>query len=302
MRVLITDGLDSEALAKIKAINGVDVDFNKSLAGDALKDKLASAQVVVIRSATTMNKENIAAAPNLKLIVRAGEGLDNVDVETAKTKGIKVSNTPGANNIAVAELAVGLMLSGLRHIPKANETTHKGEWLKKDFVGREIYKKTIGILGFGKIGKLLAKRLSGFDCEVVSFDPFVKDEKMARPISDINEFFKVSDIISIHVPKIKETTNLIDEITLQKCKKGVAILNLSRGGIVNEEAISKALDSGHVSFFASDVFAVEPVEKNNPLLGKKNFVCTPHIGASSDESTARVGLMVADIIKEFAGA
>jgi D-3-phosphoglycerate dehydrogenase len=298
MRIHVNDPLDKSAMERLMN-SGYNV-TSEHLEKEELIKEIPNIDVLVVRSATKVTADIIEAGKNLKIIARAGTGLDNVDVEKAKEKGIKVINTPGANGISVAELAIGLMISCARHIAKGTMDLKNGEWTKKQLKGHELYKRTVGIIGFGNIGREVAKRLLAFDMRVLAYDPFVKETDMNVEIVDLDTIFKESDFITIHVPLTNETKHLVSKDAFEKMKDGVILINAARGGVVDEEALYNALVSGKVYAAGLDVFEVEPPtdELRKKLLEFPNVVATPHIGASTVEAQLRVGQIIVDKILE----
>src|SRR5947209_13823281 len=292
-RVLISDAL-SPAAVQIFRDRGVEVDFQPRLGKD--KDKLADVignyDGLAIRSATKATAKIIDKAKNLKVIGRAGIGVDNVEIPAATAKGIIVMNTPFGNSITTAEHAITLMLSLAREIPQADASTQAGKWEKNRFMGVEITGKTLGVIGCGNIGSIVVDRALGLRMKVVAYDPFLSPER-ARDIGvekvELDELFKRADFITLHTPLTEKTRNIIDASALAKMKKGVRIINCARGGLVDETALREALDSGHVGGAAFDVFTEEPA-KENPLFGHPNVVCTPHLGAATTEAQENVAL------------
>ncbi|MFM7013684.1 MAG: phosphoglycerate dehydrogenase, partial [Actinomycetota bacterium] len=254
---------------------------------------------VLIRSATQMDSEAIAAAKGLKVIARAGVGLDNVDIPAATDAGVMVVNAPTSNVISAAELAIGHLLSLARHIPDANASLKGDKWERNKFTGVELYDKTIGIVGLGRIGSLVAQRLSGFGARLIGYDPYVtpaRAEQMGVSLASLDEVMEQSDFITIHIPKTPETTGLIGEKEFAKAKKELRIVNCSRGGIIDEDALLKALTSGQIAGAGLDVFVSEP-PKGSPLLSLPNILVTPHLGASTDEAQEKAGIAVAKSVR-----
>ncbi len=299
MRVHINDPLDKEATEKLITNITAEVTSYHLEKEDLLKE-IEKIDVLVVRSATKVTADIIEAGKNLKIIARAGTGLDNIDVKVAETKGIKVINTPGANSISVAELAIGMMLACSRHLIRGTNDLKEGKWTKKQLEGHEVYKRTVGIIGFGNIGKEVAKRLLTFDMRILAYDPFVKESDMPVELVDLETIYKESDYITIHVPLTAETKNLINKETISKMKDGVIIINCARGGIINELDIYEALVSGKVYAAGFDVFEIEPPtdELRMKLLALPNVVATPHIGASTFEAQERVGMILVDKLIE----
>ena len=301
-RVLISDAL-SPAAVQIFKDRGIEVDFQPALGKD--KDKLAEIignyDGLAIRSATKVTPKVLEKASSLKVIGRAGIGVDNVDIPASTAKGIIVMNTPFGNSITTAEHAITLMLALARQIPQADASTQAGKWEKNKFMGVEITGKTLGVIGCGNIGSIVADRALGLKMKVIAFDPYLSPER-ARDIGvekvELDELFKRADFITLHTPLTDKTRNVIDAKALQKMKKGVRIVNCARGGLVDEQALRAALDSGHVAGAAFDVFVTEPATEN-VLFGHPNVVCTPHLGASTTEAQENVALQVAEQMSDY---
>jgi len=293
IRIHCNDPLDAKAMERLNAIEGAVVTA-EAYDKETLISKMEDVEVIIVRSATKVTKEVIEAGKNLKIIARAGAGLDNVDCVTAKEKGIKVINTPGANSISVAELAIGLMLSFLRHIPRGTAGLKEGKWEKKQLKGHELYKSTVGVVGFGSIGKEVAKRLLAFGCKVLAYDVVQDKGGLDIEFVSLDELFSNSDIITLHVPLIEPTKNLINADSIAKMKDGVILIDAARGGIVNEQAVCDGLESGKIAGAAFDVFGVEPPvdELRKKLLSFDNVIGTPHIGATTVEAQKRVGQQI----------
>lgn len=265
----------------------------------ALFAELAGANAILIRSATKMDAEAIQAAPKLKVIARAGVGLDNVDIKAATEAGVMVVNAPTSNVISAAELAIGHIMALSRHIPAAHSSLASGEWKRNKFTGVELYEKTIGIVGLGRIGTLVAQRLAGFGATLIGYDPYVtqaRAEQMGVELVDMPNLMKRSDFITIHIPKTAETTGLIGEKEFAQAKANLRIVNCSRGGIIDESALVKALTSGQIAAAGLDVFENEP-PVGSPLLTLPNVVLTPHLGASTDEAQEKAGISVAKSVR-----
>jgi D-3-phosphoglycerate dehydrogenase len=277
------------------------VDVKTGLKPEELKSIIGDYHALIVRSATKVTAEIIDAAKNLKVIGRAGSGLDNVDKASASKRGIVVMNTPGGNTITTAEHTIALMFAVARKIPQANASMANGQWEKKKFMGTELFNKTLGVIGLGNIGGEVAKRALGLGMNVIAFDPFLSDDK-AKSLGinkvDIFTLFKQADFITIHTPLTAETKNLINEETIKTMKNGVYIINCARGGIVSEKALYDAIESGKVAGVALDVFEKEPPE-NNPLIGHDKVVCTPHLGASTQEAQENVAIAVSEQIVDY---
>ena len=301
-KVLISDSL-SEAAVQIFRDRGIDVDFQPDLGKD--KDKLAEIignyDGLAIRSATKVTEKILAAAPNLKVIGRAGIGTDNIDKEAASKQGVIVMNTPFGNMITTAEHAIAMMFAVARQIPEASASTHAGKWEKSKFMGVELTGKTLGVIGAGNIGGIVCDRARGLKMKVVAYDPFLGEEKaeeMGVEKVELEDLLKRADFITLHVPYTDQTANILGRENLAKTKPGVRIINCARGGLVDEEALAEMLKSGHVAGAAFDVFAEEPA-KENPLFNLPNVVCTPHLGAATTEAQENVALQVAEQMSDY---
>ena len=272
--------------------------------GELLAALAAGVDAVLIRSATKMDAEAIAAAKGLKVIARAGVGLDNVEIPAATAAGVMVVNAPTSNIVSAAELAITLLLASTRFISPAHAALRNGKWARSKYTGAEIFEKTLGIVGFGRIGQLVAARMQAFGMDVVAYDPYLAPARAAQlnvRLVDLDELLRVSDFITIHLPKTKETANLIGEEALKKVKPTVRIINAARGGVLDEAALYTALKEGRVAGAGLDVFATEPCT-DSPLFELDNVVATPHLGASTDEAQERAGIAVAvSVRKALAG-
>ncbi|MGE5479781.1 MAG: D-2-hydroxyacid dehydrogenase [Chloroflexota bacterium] len=293
MKVLITDGIEKIGSDMLKAA-GFDV-VEQKLTPEELLKEIPTASAIIVRSATKVTREVIDAGVNLRAIARGGVGLDNIDVPYAKEKGIPVLNTPGASSISVAELAISHMFALSRFLHVSTASMREGKWLKKDFAkGRELTGKTLGVLGFGNIGREVAKRALGLGMKVVAFDPYVNSTDMNVTLLSKEELLKTSDIITLHMPFIKSEGPTLTEKEFAMMKDGVMIINCARGGVVSEKALLDALKSGKVALAGIDVFENEPItEAQGELLNHPNVSATPHIGASTDEAQERVGSEIA---------
>ncbi|WP_034273571.1 phosphoglycerate dehydrogenase [Haloechinothrix halophila] len=265
----------------------------------ALLEAVADADALLVRSATKVDAEVLAAANKLKVVARAGVGLDNVEVPAATERGVMVVNAPTSNIVSAAEHAVTLLLSVLRRVPAANQSLQGGEWKRSSYTGVELNGKTVGVVGLGKIGQLFAHRVAAFDTELIAYDPYVsaaRAKQLGIELVSLDELLSRADIISIHLPKTPETKGLIDADALAKTKQGVIVINAARGGLVDEEALAKAVADGHVGGAGVDVFVTEPTT-SSPLFGLPNVVVTPHLGASTAEAQDRAGTDVAKSVK-----
>jgi D-3-phosphoglycerate dehydrogenase len=300
MKVLISDNISSKCVEILKNA-GLEVDMKVGLKPEELKACIGDYHGLVIRSATKVTSDIISAAKNLRVIGRAGSGLDNVDKIAATKKGIVVMNTPGGNTITTAEHTIAHLVSLARLIPQATMSLKAGKWEKKKFMGVELYNKTLGILGIGNIGSQVAKRMQAFAMNVIAFDPFLSEDKakiMGIEKVDLKELFKRSDFITIHTPLTPETKYLINKKTIKIMKPGVRIINCARGGIINEKDLYDAIVEGKVAGAALDVFEKEP-PGNNPLLTLDNVIATPHLGASTKEAQENVAVAVAEQIVDY---
>ncbi|ETD78135.1 phosphoglycerate dehydrogenase [Rhodobacter capsulatus] len=301
-KVLISDEL-SDAAVQIFRDRGIEVDFQPKLGKD--KEKLAEIignyDGLAIRSATKVTAALLEKATNLKVVGRAGIGVDNVDKEAASKKGVIVMNTPFGNMITTAEHAIAMMFAVARQIPEASASTHAGKWEKSKFMGVELTAKTLGVIGAGNIGGIVCDRAKGLKMKVIAYDPFLseeKAEKMGVEKVELEELLRRADFITLHVPLTDSTRNILSRENLAKTKPGVRIINCARGGLVDEEALAEMLKSGHVAGAAFDVFSVEPAE-TNPLFNLPNVVCTPHLGASTSEAQENVALQVAEQMANY---
>lgn len=302
MKVLISDNLHKAGVAILEQHPNIEVDFRPGLSPEELKEAIKDADALAIRSATKVTAELIQHAPLLKVIGRAGTGLDNVDIAAASRRGIVVMNTPGGNTITTAEHAISLMLSLARNIPQAAQSMREGRWDKKKYQGTEIFNKVLGIIGLGRIGRVVAERALGLKMRVIGYDPYITKElaaSMGVEMVSLDELLARSDFITLHTPKTKETTKLLDRKAFHKMKPGVRIINCSRGGIVDEEALLEALKEGKVAGAALDVFETEPPPPDFALAKLPNVICTPHLGASTEEAQANVSVAICEQILEY---
>ena len=301
-KVLISDSL-SDAAVQIFKDRGIDVTFDPSIGKD--KEKLLAAigeyDGLAIRSASKVTEKIIAAATNLKVVGRAGIGVDNVDIPEASKKGIIVMNTPFGNSITTAEHAIAMMFAVARQIPEANASTHAGKWEKSRFMGVELTAKTLGVIGAGNIGSIVCDRARGLKMKVMAYDPFLGEERakqMGVTKVELDVLLANADFITLHVPYTEKTANILSAENLKKTKKGVRIINCARGGLVDEAALAELIKSGHVAGAAFDVFAEEPATEN-PLFGLENVVVTPHLGAATNEAQENVALQVAEQMADY---
>jgi D-3-phosphoglycerate dehydrogenase / 2-oxoglutarate reductase len=299
-RVLISDEL-SPAAVQIFKDAGVEVDFKPGLPKEELEKIIGGYDGLAIRSATKVTDKLIGKAEKLKVVGRAGIGVDNVDIKAATARGIIVMNTPFGNSITTAEHAISLMLALARQIPAADRSTQSGKWEKSKFMGTEITAKVLGVLGCGNIGSIVADRAIGLRMKVIAFDPYLSPERAVElgvEKVELDELLRRSDFITLHTPLTEKTKNIIDAAALKKTKPGVRIINCARGGLVDEAALAAAIKAGHVAGAGFDVFTVEPA-KENPLFGLDNVVCTPHLGAATTEAQENVALQVAEQMSAY---
>src|SRR5215469_9222498 len=295
--VLVAEELSPAAIAQLES--GFEVRYVDGSDRAALLPALAGADAVIVRSATRIDAEALAQAPNLRVVARAGVGLDNVDVEAATKAGVMVVNAPSSNTVSAAEHAVGLLLAVARNVPQAMASLRAGEWQRSRFTGAELYGKVAGILGLGRIGELVAQRLAAFSMQVIAYDPYVPTARAAQfgvRLVGLEELLAESDFISVHLPKSAETLGIIGDRQLHTVKPGVRIVNAARGGLVDEAALAAALHDGRVAGAALDVYATEPCT-DSPLFALPNVVVTPHLGASTHEAQEKAGTQVARSVR-----
>jgi D-3-phosphoglycerate dehydrogenase/(S)-sulfolactate dehydrogenase len=295
-RVLVSDDLSTEAVRILKDA-GLEVDVKVGLKPEALEEIIAGYDALAVRSATKVTARLLEKAARLRVVGRAGVGVDNVDLDAATRQGVVVMNTPGGSSVTVAELALGMILSLYRHVPAATASVKAGKWEKKRFQGREIAGKTLGVVGIGNIGSVLVYRALAMKMRVVAYDPFITADaaaKLGAALVDLDTLWHEADVVSLHVPLTEQTRKLVDAATLAKMKKGAILVNCARGGIVDEGALAEALASGHLGGAALDVFEKEPPPPDHPLFAQDDFVCTPHIGASTEEAQSAVAIALAE--------
>jgi len=297
MKILVCDKTESEAIEKMR-LAGLTVDTNFEITAEQLPSVLPGYDGCVVRSRTKIRQPLIDVCPNLKVIVRGGVGLDTIDADYARSKGITVMNTPQASSASVAELTIGYMFALARNLYKAASTVKAEKWEKKAFEGDEISGKTLGLIGIGNIGKEVAKRANALGMTVIAYDPYVKEATGVKLVS-LDELLSQSDYISLHLPKTKESADMINKTMFSKMKTGVRIVNCARGGIINDADLYEALTSGKVAGAALDVYSEEP-PTDWKLVKLDNVICSPHIGAATHEAQGRVGAEVAEKLIEFA--
>jgi D-3-phosphoglycerate dehydrogenase len=299
-KVLIADKLSPAALSIFKE-RGVEADVKTGLSKEELLKIVGDYDGIAIRSATKITADVIKAAKRLKVVGRAGIGVDNVDIPAATAAGVIVMNTPFGNSITTAEHAIALMMALARELPAANASTHAGKWEKNRFMGVELYGKTLGLIGAGNIGSIVADRAKGLKMKVIAFDPYLSAERAADlgiEKVELNDLFARADFITLHTPLTSETRNIISADAINRMKKGARLINCARGGLVDEKAVKAALDSGHLAGAAFDVFEEEPA-KSNILFDNEKVVATPHLGASTSEAQENVALQVAEQISDY---
>jgi D-3-phosphoglycerate dehydrogenase/(S)-sulfolactate dehydrogenase len=299
--VLVADDLSPQAVDHLRS-RGLEVEVKTGLPPDRLAEAVARHDGLLIRSATRVTAALLEGAPRLRVVGRAGVGVDNVDLEAATRRGVLVVNTPGGSSIAVAELALGLLLSLVRHLGAASASVKAGRWEKKRFQGRELAGKTLGVVGIGNVGSALVTRAQAMGMTVIAYDPFIAPEAAARlgaRLVELPAIWDEADVVSLHVPLTEQTRNLVDRTVLARMRPGALLVNCARGGLVDEAALAEALAAGRLGGAAFDVFAEEPPPADHPLLKLENFVCTPHLGASTEEAQSAVAVAVAEQVAAY---
>jgi D-3-phosphoglycerate dehydrogenase / 2-oxoglutarate reductase len=301
MKVLISDNLGEAGIRMLQEEEKIEVDVKTGLDPESLKNIIEGYDALIIRSATKVTADLLNAATRLKVVGRAGIGLDNVDIPAATKHGIIVMNTPGGNVITTAEHAIGMLLALSRNVPEGTASLKAGRWDKKKLQGREIFNKTLGVVGYGKIGSIVADLASGLKMKVIVYDPYVTPEQIEKAGFEsvsLEELYRRSDYITVHVPKFKETIGLLNKEAFEQMKDGVMIINCARGGIVDEDSLYNALQSGKVAGAALDVFENEP-PGTCPLIEHEHLICTPHLGASTQEAQTKVAVDVAGQVIDY---
>ncbi|MDT7043539.1 phosphoglycerate dehydrogenase [Candidatus Nitronereus thalassa] len=301
MKILVSDSLSTRGVEVLQQA-GYTADVKTKLSKEELLEEIKNYDGIIVRSATKVTAEVIEAGAQLKIIGRAGSGLDNVDKEAATRRGIVVMNTPGGNTITTAEHTIAMLVAMSRKIPQATASTKAGKWEKSKFMGTELYNKTLGLVGLGQIGTVVTKLAQGLSLNVIGYDPFLASERakeLGIELVELPELFRRSDIISVHTPLTNETRSIINAAAFQQMKDGVMIVNCARGGIVNEQDLFDALQSKKVASAAFDVFEEEPVKPDHPLLSLDNFICSPHIGASTEEAQENVAIAIAEQFVDY---
>lgn len=301
MKILVSDSLSKQGIQILEKA-GFTVDVKTKMSKEELLKEIKQYDGLIVRSATKVTAEVLAVADRLKVVGRAGSGLDNVDTQAATRRGVVVMNTPGGNTVTTAEHTMSMIFSMTRRIPQATASMKAGRWEKEKFMGVELYNKTLGIVGMGQIGGYLAKMAQGLSMNVIAYDPYLAEErakKMGVELVTLADLFRRADIITVHTPLTPETKSLINAAAIETMKPGVMIANCARGGIVNEADLYEALKSKRVAAAAFDVFEEEPVKPDHPLLTLDNFICTPHIGASTTEAQENVAVGIAEQIVDY---
>ncbi len=301
MNILVSDSLSPKGVEVLERA-GFSVAVKTKLSKEELLQEIPNYEALIVRSATKVTKEVIEAGGRLRIVGRAGTGLDNVDTEAATRRGIVVMNTPGGNTITTAEHAMSMIAAMSRKIPQATRSMKDGKWEKGKFMGSELYNKTLGLVGLGQIGSYVTKLAQGWSMNVIGYDPYLavdRAKQMGIDVVELSELFHRADVISVHTPLTNETRGIINSETIEKMKDGVMIVNCARGGIINEQDLCEALQSGKVAAAAFDVFEKEPVDPQHPLLSLDNFTCTPHIGASTEEAQENVAIGIAEQFVDY---
>lgn len=301
-RVMICDKLEQEGLDYLRQ-TGIEVDNRPGLTGEDLKAALRAADGAIVRSGTRITADLIEQPGKLRALVRAGVGVDNIDVPAATRKGIVVMNTPGGNTLSTAEQTLALLFALVRHTPAADLSLKQGKWERTKFTGSQLAGKSLGVIGLGRIGRAVAQRALAMEMTVIGYDPLLTADRIAQygiePSATIDQLLTQCDILTLHVPLTPETKNLIGAREINLMKKGARIINCARGGLVSEEALSIALESGHLAGAACDVFVQEPPPKEHPLLKQPNFIGTPHLGASTTEAQRSVSIEAAQLLSDY---
>ena len=302
MKVLVTDPLGKGGMTELRKEEGLEITEKPGVSPEELKKIIAGFDAIIIRSGTRLTREIIEAAKNLRVIGRAGVGVDNVDLAAATQRGIIVMNTPEGNTISTAEHTFSMLMALARNIPQAAASVKKGEWKRHDFLGTELNGKTLGVMGFGRIGREVGRRAASFGMKVLAFDPFISTASVTEyPVefADLKSLLKAADFITVHTPLTPETKGILNSETFKLCKKGVRVINCARGGIIEEKALAEAIESGIVAGAALDVFEKEPPSADHPLLKLKQVICTPHLGAATQEAQENVAI---DVVRQVVDA
>ncbi len=301
-KVLVTDSLSPQGLAVFESVPNITVEYRPGLPPDEIRRVIGDYDALIVRSGTRVTGDIIAAGARLRVVGRAGIGVDNIDVEAATKRGIVVMNTPGGNNVTTAEHTITLLLSLARNIPQAVSSLKAGKWERGKFTGVEVFNKTLGIVGIGNIGSVVADRAQGLKMKVIAYDPYIAPEAAARlgiELVSLEDLYARADFVSVHVPLTPETRGLVGAAEIARMKRGVRIVNCARGGIIDEAALADAIRSGHVAGAAVDVYTQEPPGKDNALVALDGVVCTPHLGAATDEAQINVAIGIAEQVADF---
>lgn len=304
LKVIVSERIADEGIELLK--KHVEVDYRENITREELLQVIDQYDALIVRSVTKVNEELVSKGTKLKVVGRAGNGVDNIDVEVCTRYGIIVANTPDSNTISAAEQSIALLLASIRNTPWANNTLKSGVWDRKPFQGIELYGKTVGIVGLGRIGSMVATRLKSFNMRVIAYDPYIADERFERfgaeKVEHLEDIAREADIITVHTPRNEETMHMLDEKFFALCKDGVRIVNCARGGIIKESAILAGLESGKIGSAGLDVHEKEPADQSDPLFKFNNVVVTPHLGADTVEAQRRVGENIAEqVIKALNG-
>ncbi len=301
IRVMITDGLSAE-LAGLLDADHFQVDVEPTPDADGLRRAVDTCDAIAIRSATRLSADVLRQAGRLRLVVRGGVGVDNIDIAAASARGIAVANTPNANTVATAELTMAMLLALSRNLVAAHNSVASGKWERSRFKGVELFGKTLGLLGFGRIGREVAARAHAFGMQTLAYDPYLPEsvfQEHQTPSCSLDELLQRSDYLSLHLPENSDTRQIIGTQALSKVRPGIRVVNCARGGLLDEHAVAAALDSGKVAGVATDVYAQEPPGTDHPLVGRPDVIHVPHLGASTAEAQARVATEVAQVITSF---
>jgi len=293
MKVLVTDSLAESGLAILRAANGIELDYRPGLKGAELLQAVAESDALITRSGTAVTHELVNAGTRLRIVGRAGVGLDNVDVDACTQRGILVINAPTANVMSATEHTMAMLLALCRNIPEAHASVMRGEWVRSKFMGTELDGKTLGVIGLGRIGTRVTVRARAFGMHVIAYDPYISAAAFTRAEAErvsLDELLSRADVITVHTPLTDETRGMIGAEQIAKMKRGVKVLNIARGGIYDEQALADALNDGRIAGAAVDVYVAEPPGKEHPLLKAKNIILSPHIGANTLEAQDRVAV------------
>lgn len=297
--VLIPDNVDQKAVDLLEGTEGLNVVYTGKLSQEELAAQAGEAHAMIIRSGVKITPEVLAAAPNLKAVARAGVGVDNVDLDAATSHGVIVMNTPGGNTISTAEHTFGLMIALARYIPQGDASLRAGRWDRKSFVGVELKDKVLGLIGFGRIGKAIARRAQAFDMTVIAYDPYIEPSagtELGVELVQLDALYAQADFISLHALITDETRGMLNAEAFAKMKDGVRIINASRGALINDADLAAAIESGKVAGAALDVYEPEPPTEDNPLIGMENVIHTPHLAASTSDAQVTVAVEAAQLI------